>query len=312
MSTVTVRTNVRVSRLDFNKHVAVYTLAMGKAVADVVRDQARLLCQDMCDYTPPFPGATPSQKAGFTTAAKKKGMEAVSRDVRKIFAPIAQAPAAAVAASNNIGVFSAWVRAKQKLDEPHEPSWVFAMINQRGIIGAGEYERFQQFEANRGNRQGHFMLGTTEGRVRASHEYRRGERDYKVTKTDKYGLTYVDDWNVVERYIRRVQNRVGKLKSGWYYAGKTLGRMPIAAWIANQGSSYSICRPSLDNTLKPEVVVGSTIGRNVSGGYKMLQAAINHRAYSMRVAILHRLKAARNQPTLLDAARRLESGFKIS
>jgi hypothetical protein len=155
------------------------------------------------------------------------------------------------------------------------------------------------------------MMGTTEGAVKSLHEHRRGTPSYKVKEGDRYAITYVDDWKVVERYIKVVQNRVGRLKSGWYYAGLQLGKMPTAAWVANQGRGTMVYAPRLIGP-DPIIKLGSTVGRNYSQGYHFMRYAMNHRAFAMRVAMLKHLQAPRNHGKLIEVVNKLQGGFDLS
>ncbi|CAB4152122.1 hypothetical protein UFOVP583_53 [uncultured Caudovirales phage] len=312
---VTVAKGVKVDYTEFAKHLALYQMVMRKSITDVVKQQARLFAKDMCDFTPPFSGSQPAiskgGEGGFGNKARNKGRDAVSRDVRKIFAPLAQAPATGVASAGNLGIFSAWIGAKAKLPPPHDPQYVFKMVEGGRIIGQGEFERFKQIEAKQGTRRTRFLMGATEGSIKSIHEQRRGKPSYKVYETGKTEKVYVDDWKPVERYIKRVQQRVGKLKSGWYYAGLKLGKMPTSAWIANQGAGTSIYQPKLIGP-DPTIKLGSTVGRNYSQGYHFMRMAMNHRAFAMRVAMLKHLQAPRNHGKLADVIRRLQGGFTLS
>ena len=312
---VTVAKGVKVDYTEFAKHLALYQMVMRKSCEEIVKQQARLFAKDMCDFTPPFSGSQPAiskgGEGGFGNKARNKGRDAVSRDVRKIFAPLAQAPATGVASAGNLGIFSAWIGAKAKLPPPHDPQYVFKMVEGGRIIGQGEFERFKQIEAKQGTRRTRFLMGTTEGSIKSIHEQRRGKPSYKVYETGKTEKVYVDDWKPVERYIKRVQQRVGKLKSGWYYAGLKLGKMPTSAWIANQGAGTSIYQPKLIGP-DPTIKLGSTVGRNYSQGYHFMRMAMNHRAFAMRVAMLKHLQAPRNHGKLADVIRRLQGGFTLS
>ena len=312
---VQVAKGVKVDYTQFAQHLAIYKLVMRKSSEEIVKQQSRLFAQDMCDFTPPFSGKVPTIRkggeGGFGNKAKKKGQDAVSRDVRKIFAPLAQAPATGVAAAGNLGVLSAWIGAKAKLPPPHYPDYVFKMVEQGRILGQGEWEYFKRTEAKHGSPKTRFLMGTTTGAIQTIHEKRRGKPSYKVYETSKTEKVYVDDWKPVESYIKRVQQRVGKLKSGWYYAGLKLGRMPTSAWIMNQGASTSVYAPRLGGP-DPTIKLGSTVGRNYSQGYHFMRMAMNHRAFAMRVAVLKHLQAPRNHGKLLDVVRRLQGGFTLT
>ena len=312
---VEVARGVRVDYTQFAQHLAIYKMVMRKSSEEIVKQQSRLFAQDMCDFTPPFSGKQPSIRkggeGGFGNKARDKGRAAVDRDVRKIFAPLAQAPAAGVASAGNLGVFSAWVNAKIKLPPPHYPDYVFKMFEQGRIIGQGEFEYFKKIESKQGSPRTRFLMGTTEAAIKTIHERRRGKPSYKVKESDKMAITYVDDWKPVQSYIKRVQQRVGKLKSGWYYAGLKLGRMPTSAWIANQGAGTSVYSPRL-GVADPTIKLGSTVGRNYSQGYHFMRMAMDHRAFAMRVAILKHLQAPRNHGKLLDVVRRMQGGFTLT
>lgn len=289
-------------------------MVMRKSSAEIVKQQSRLFAQDMCDFTPPFSGSQPSIRkggeGGFGNKARNKGRDAVSRDVRKIFAPIAQAPAAGVAASGNVGILSAWIGAKAKLPPPHYPDYIFKMVEQGRILGQGEWEYFKRIESKKGTPKTRFLMGTTTGAIQTIHEQRRGKPSYKVYETSKSEKVYVDNWKPVDAYIKRVQQRVGKLKSGWYYAGLKLGRMPTSAWIMNQGAGTSIYVAKLGGH-DPTIKLGSTVGRNYSQGYHFMRMAMNHRAYAMRVAILKHLQSSKNRGKLRDVVSRV-GGFTVS
>lgn len=312
---VEVAKGVKVNYTQFAQHLAIYKLVMRKSSEEIVKQQSRLFAQDMCDFTPPFSGKVPAIRkggeGGFGNKARNKGRDAVSRDVRKIFAPLAQAPAAGVAAAGNLGILSAWIGAKAKLPPPHYPDYIFKMVEQGRILGQGEFDYFKQVEAKQGTPKTKFMMGTTEAAIKSIHERRRGAPSYKVSKTSKSETVYVDNWKPVENYIKRVQQRVGKLKSGWYYAGLKLGTMPTSAWIMNQGNSTSVYMPRL-GVADPTIKLGSTVGRNYSQGYHFMRMAMNHRAFAMRVAVLKHLQAPRNHGKLLDVVRRLQGGFTLT
>lgn len=312
---VQVAKGVKVDYTQFAQHLAIYKLVMRKSSEEIVKQQAFRFAKDMCDFTPPFSGAKPAitkgGDGGFGNKAKKKGQDAVSRDVRKIFAPLAQAPAAGVAAAGNLGVLSAWIGEKAKLPPPHYPDYVFKMVEQGRILGQGEWEYFKRIESKKGTPKTRFLMGTTSSSIETIHKERRGKPSYKVYETSKTEKVYVDNWKPVESYIKRVQQRVGKLKSGWYYAGMKLGKMPTSAWIANQGASTSVYVPKL-GTADPTIKLGSIIGRNYSQGYHFMRMAMNHRAFAMRVAVLKHLQAPRNHGKLLDVVRRLQGGFTLT
>ena len=315
---VSVKLNVKVSvdnRDEFNKLVSLYCQVMNKSMALVVRNTARLFCKDMVQYTPPFSGSGPSSqgRSGMDSVARNKGMSNVSRDVRKIFAPIAQAPADEVAAFGNLGIFSAWMKAKQELPPPHQPSWVFQWFKTGAFdISQGDWLRFQEMAKNGGGkRRATFVMGTTEGSIKAIHEAIRGRPQYKVSQTfENKEKVFVDNFKAVEKYIKKVQQRVGRLKSGWYYAGRALGKMPRVAWVEAQGGQDKICLMNLKGS-NPVVRVGTQGRERYRRWWPLMQAALNHRAFAMRNQILQHLKHPRNHGTLKQVIAQMPQGFNV-
>jgi len=308
---VTVAVNVKVNIDEFNQLLGIYIGLQRKSAALVVQNTGRLFCKDMLGYTPPFSGSGPSSqgRSGMDNVARNKGRSNVSRDVRKIFAPLAQAPAQQVAEFGNLGIFSAWMNAKKELPPPHKPSWVFDWFKDRGFLSVGEWELFKKYESNSsGSGVATFWSGTTEGKVKSLHEAIRGKPAYRVK--EQLNKVYVDDWKVVERYIKRVQTRVGRLKSGWYYAGRALGKMPSIAWVEAQGGQDKICLINLKGST-PTVRVGSQGKERFSPWYSLMRSAMNHRAYVMRLQMLRWLKDPRNHGTLKQVIAKMPQGFNV-
>lgn len=311
--TITVQRNVKIDSTQLNKHVALLALATRKSMSEIVKQQSRLLCKDLCDFFPPFSGASPSVtkggEGGFGNKARNKGRAAVNRDVRKIFAPLAQAKASTVANYGNLAIFDRWIKAKEKLPMPHEPAYIFRAYHLSGGFSTqGLLDYMKQREGAVASVKGNFLLDNTEGSIKSIHERIRGTPLYKVGKNRQPNY-FVSEWKVVENYIKKVQYRVGRLKSGWYYAGARLGFMPTSQWISGQGSGTAICVPQLTNTPTPKVKLGNKIGRLHSQSWHFFTMARNHRAFAMRVVMM---KALKNKPgKLLDVAQRLQ-GFSIT
>ena len=309
---VSVRLNVKVSidnLAEFNRLLNIYCQYMNKATALVVKDTARLFCRDMVQYTPPFSGSGPSNsgRSGMDSVAQKTGQAKVSSQIRRIFAPLAQAPAQQVAQYGNLGIFNAWLEAKRKLPGRHQPEWVFAWFKGGAFLGQGEWEMFKKYEGNKsGKGVASFWYGTTESKVKSLHEALRGTPRYNVKETDN--KVYVDDWKVVEKYIKKVQTRVGRLKSGWWWSGRMLGKMPSVAWISGQGSQDKICLMNLKGS-RPVVRVGTQGRERYRRWWPLMQAALNHRAYAMRIKLLHYLKHPKNHGTLRQLIAQMPQGF---
>lgn len=309
---ISVQKGVRIDASLYATGVAMYSQVMRKTVAEVVKDEARLLARDACDLYPPFSGSAPQitkgGEGGFGLKARDKGRAAVNRDIRHIFAPLAQAPAGLVAQRGNLGIFDAWVRAKASKPTPHSPSWLFDTFNTSGMVTQADYDLFKEKRHGNLSSGGNIMLQESEGQIGAIHRFVRGQ-NYKVSKNRKPDF-YVRDWKMVERYIKKTQERVGKLKAGWYWAAKKLGNKTQSKWIEGQGSSNAICQPMLTGP-SPSVRIGNSIARSHSQGWHLFQKAWNHRFYAMRVKMLQTLSGKKNHGTLLQLTQKLK-GFDVN
>jgi hypothetical protein len=310
---ISVQKNVRIDASLYATHVAMFCQVMRKTLASVVKDEARLLARDACDLYPPFSGSAPQitkgGEGGFGLKARDKGRAAVNRDIRHIFAPLAQASGGLVAQRGNLGIFDAWVRAKADTPPPHKPDWLFELFkNNGGMVTQADFDLFKQ--RRNGNLSGHgnIMLNESEGRIGAIHRLVRGNPHYHVSKNRKPDF-FVKNWDVVERYIAKTQQRVGKLKAGWYWAAKKLGKVPQSKWIEGQGSSNAIVQPALVGP-SPKIRIGNSIAKDHSQGWHLFQKAWNHRGYAMRVRMLKTLSGKKNHGTLLQLTQKLQ-GFDV-
>jgi hypothetical protein len=290
---------VKVDAKDLSNLLLEYSKIFNKALPMVIKDNARWLCQDLCDFTPPFSGDKPSPhkggEGGFGLQARNKGRAAVRRDIHSIFRPLHDASPAQIAEWGNSGIFEMWAGEKMQLPEPHYPQWIFDLIKKHGMVTESTFAQFKAIEATKSsgsNVRAKYIVGGDDGQIKAYHEKRRGEPNYYITKKtrgNEYSgkaksmeeITYIDDWKAVKNYINKVSMRVGKLKAGWYYCGKQLGYMPDSAWIENQGSSNGHLWQFLDRS-PYYVEIGNSIAKRHDGGWYSAQSAIAHRHFALR------------------------------
>ena len=311
---ISVQKGVRIDASLYATHVAMYSQVMRKTVAEVVKDEARLLARDACDLYPPFSGSAPQitkgGEGGFGLKARDKGRAAVNRDIRHIFAPLDQAPGGVIAAKGNAYIFHLWVESKMDKNPPSLPSWIINESNATGgLFGLDVYKRFVESRHGNLSGKGNVMLNESEGQIAAIHRLVRGNPHYRVGKNRKPDF-YIHDWKLVEKYIKKTQQRVGKLKAGWYWAAKKLGKVPQSKWIEGQGSSNAICQPMLTGP-RPSVRIGNSIAKSHSQGWHLFQKAWNHRGYAMRVKMLQTLSGKKNHGTLLQLTQKLK-GFDVT
>jgi len=294
---VDVRVNVEVDAEGLKKHLQAYAQIMGMAVSKVLRKQARLFCQDMIDYTLPVENG-PGTGHGGTMGAKKITENNVRVDIELVFAPLGYASMKSVADFDNKGVFSAWLRERKAMPTVVLPDFLKDMDV---FDGSNQFPAFQKFASKLKNDPGGDNLTMAySGSVKTLHEAARGgPRNYATSPNVGPGRTYfITDYNAkVEPYVRQVQNRVGRLKAGWYTAGMRLnyGNVKAPKWVINNQWGTGILIDNLSNDTTPSVTVGNSMHKRhtemTRDGIAWLwyKLAIQHRAYSMRVEIMNRL-----------------------
>jgi hypothetical protein len=301
---VVVKVGVGVDLKQLQDHFRIYAKIMGRSMAAVLKHQARLFCQDMLDYTLPVENNKPGTGSGTTSKAKQEGMDRVAGDIEKVFLPIGYASFKSVANADDLGIFTAWLRERRAmpkvilpefLKEANSDLWDTSMM----------FERFKKF-ARKIDRHG---VGALAGRNRGTdnlsqayttnikglHESARGgPRNYKVP--DNFKPYFIVDYDSkVPSYIKRVQKRVGKLKAGWYTAGKQLGNIKAPSWVIGNQWGTGIVVNQLAEKMAPAITVGNSAHRRhtaeTSGGVAWIwyRYAIYHRAYSMRLEIAQKL-----------------------
>ena len=294
--------NVRVDAKELTNLLLEYAKLFNKALPMVIKDNARWLCQDLCNFTPPFSGKEAAVhkggEGGFGLQARDKGRAATERDIYSIFAPLHNASPAQIAEWGNPRIFELWANEKMQLPEPHYPQWIFDLIKKSGMVTESTFEYFKRVESTKSgqsNVRAKYIVDAQDGvsgEIQAYHEWRRGQPNYyisKKTRTSVYNgqakameeIAFVDNWKAVKSYMRKVSLRVGKLKSGWYYCGKQLGYMPSAAWIEGQGSSTGHLWQFLDRS-PYYVEIGNSIAKRHDGGWYAVNAAMNHRHFALR------------------------------
>jgi hypothetical protein len=296
-----IKVGVTVDERQLKKHFEVFAKVMGKSVAVVIKEQARLFCQDMLNYTLPVEGNSPGGGAGITGQAKQEGMDRVEADIQKVFEPLGYASFKSIANADDLGLFTAWLRERRAMPRVILPDFL-KNANADLWDSSMMYERFKKFARNIGGHSPTVThLGTDNlsqaytGNIQGLHEAaRRGPRNYKVS--DKFKPYFIADYpSKVVPYIKKVQQRVGKLKAGWYTAGSQLGKIKAPAWVIGNQWGTGILVNQLANTTSPSITVGNSAHRrhtqDTSGGVAWIwyRYAIYHRAYSMRLEIAQKL-----------------------
>jgi hypothetical protein len=298
VSIVTVKTDVKVDASGLSKTMVAYAAVMGKAMGEVSRQQAGLLCQDMLDYTLPFNGR-PTNDGGIGRAAELIGRTHLDHDIDSIFRPLYKATYGDIAGQSSPSVFVAWTQEKKAHNE--SLPW---FLKKGYSSGYGDWIKFQEDYKGKGRtrKKSADFTGaySSDSFIKTTFVSTRGGTSVpnygkNVKKSDK--VYFVGEFDSKMSNLKKTQkNKIGRLKSGWYEAGLMLGRkMKAGNWIAQNASGNGIVVDNSRNTTSPTVTVGNKIQMlmNQEPASSLWKVALNHRAYSMRNQILQKLKRQR-------------------
>jgi len=294
---VTVKKGVVVNQQEFRQHLGAYLLIMGGSAAKLLQKQAKLFCDDMLDFTMPFYGGMGHD--GRSRQAQKLGQAVVESQISKIFLPLAYVKAGDILSYGHIGIFSAWLRARKSLSDPKLPNWLLQdAYSAGGLTAWNKFQNWKFAQDQALSAHGVDLSTYYTGNIKSLHEKARGGNKVSeyfehmgahATFGDKYVVD--DNGEKVKAYIKRVQARVGELKSGWYSAGAQLGKIKAGAWIKGNQWGTGIMNNKLSNPTVPWIEVGNRVQglhRATKDGYRL---ALNYRAYSMRVEMYEKLVA---------------------
>jgi hypothetical protein len=240
--------------------------------------EAALMCRDFIIFTPPF---VAGGGGGDTKEAEKVGKAAVERDIRKIFVPkndkaringlmmIKQLGTAA-----KQGDFASFVLAKKQLST--------SSIRLDSLIGNKIVNDNDDTRAYRKAQS--FFNKTIPGRInppaenmKAIHDqylhYNRGGRfKFDKSKLDFTGRYFVNSKGELNAYIKKRQEEVGRLKSGWWNVIEALpkpkkkgveqrfGQRKVAAYVkkfpGNNMQSFATTKDRVS------LLIGNQIGNN--------------------------------------------------
>lgn len=297
---------------ELNKLMGMYASMSKRTLPEVVRETARLFCQDMVNFTPPFSESVMTTRTGgvggFGNKARDKGRTSVGRDIDRIFMPLSEATARDVAKANNPDMFREWIIEKKAAD-PSYKGGKFARIFNAPFWELSDKRLMAAMEnAAKAQRSVHYLGSASESQLKSVHTSVRGGTDvpYKVNKSQRMKEVWVLDnegMRSVESYKRQVQKHVGRLKAGWYFAGVQMNTrnlkhpMPTSAWIAQQGSGNAISSV-INGEGNFNVVVGNKIGRNFHDFDDTFNRAKKHRAYVLTEDIKRILLSLTRKGTL--------------
>lgn len=320
--TITVRKGVVTNLQQFRQTLGAYCIVMGGAASKLLQKQAKLFCEDMQDYTfPTYPDGSFGQD-GRSRSAQRVGMDRVRTQIEGIFMPLAYVGAGAILKHGSESIFYAWLGAKKKISDPKIPNWLL----QGSAYGKGKslWAKFQDWEyaQKQSGITNKLDLSTYyKGNIQGIHEKARGGNkvntyfDSMKTRAEMGPISVVGDTGTeILAYSKRVEKRVGELKSAWYSAGHQLGRFKSASWIVGNQWGTGILVNQLGNSTVPSV----TVGNSKQGLHKATQDwfryAIYYRLYAVRVEMYNKLVKSGNGDMLFHLASHhgIGGGFQIS
>jgi hypothetical protein len=310
---VTVLQGVILNEKEFQQHLAAYCRVMGGSASKLLQKQARLFCEDMQNYVYPLEPDGVMGQDGISQTARYNGTDRVRSQIEGIFIPLAYVGAGQILKYGNEGVFTAWLAAKKKIPEPKIPDWLL-----RGDMYPGKslWYKFQQWEyaKKQAGVASRIDLSTYyTGNIQGIHERTRGGNKsatyfkYMEAAGEKGKISVIGDTGAeILAYSKRVEKRVGELKSAWFAASKDLGSIKSAAWIKGNQWGTGIQINELQNPTVPSVTVGNS-KQGLHGQYKphtfdWYKYCLYHRAYAMRVEMVNKLVKGGNANTLFHLA----------
>jgi hypothetical protein len=267
---------VKVDSSILDAHLRDYAKVMGKDLGVVVKQQAGLFCKDMISYTRPF--ATKSGGDGATGTAKDVGISNVTKSVFKVFQPLQNALPSDIANLGSYDVFKMWEK------------------RNGGSAAKGRKMRWTQFQDR--FRDGSRAPAFIDGDKSAMETLHRSLRQdggkgplFGYASKSKRPFAFVAKESDIASYARQKAKDVGTLKSAYWFAAQRIAEnIVVPAWAKQAGgASNAIADNKANQPMKPEVTVGNTIG-NKLGNQRFTQAALNHRAFAMRNAMVQELK----------------------
>jgi hypothetical protein len=315
--------NVVVDVDGLNKTMLLYVNALGSNIEKVFKRQARLLCQDMLDYTMPYDPDPPESgtRAGRNGAAHERGIKSMEADLDYLFAPLAIASYGDIARTDNYGIFVAWLqdRRERGVQLPHG--------FKDGLGGVGEWQKFQStyiadesyFTEEQTPSYDAIYGGSS---IESTHVKMRGgtrTKDYKEHIRDSHDVFLVAGYDKkMAAYKKKVAKRVGALKAGWYSAGMAIGDAKLSApsWIIGNQWGTGI----MENQLASRPILSITVGNSLQQdlmtkprGVNEWQRGLSHRAYSIRNELAKRLGNSKSEKIEAAIAKLEASGnFDVS
>jgi hypothetical protein len=218
--------SVEVDLSDLGDFLPKFAAATKQSIAEVVRQQARLLLRDdggngLIKFTPPVG----------EQEAKARGDAAVRRDIHRVFLTRASAQEIAKRAK---------VRGLKQAFRDNNHTRILELLNKtqpgtarvKGYVRNGKqvaaYTQKRQISSLNNNRLG-FLTSVSEAPERAVHKSRQDAN--KHVRRNRWSQLVLSK-GALTAYIAEIQKRVGTMKAGWLPAARAL-QLSVPSFVAN-------------------------------------------------------------------------------
>lgn len=247
----------------FNRSIEKFAAESNRSFGDVIRQQAKLLVKDLIRATPPFGRNTFSESFN---AQRRAGMDAVERDIRKVFVPLR--------------VF---------VERTNSPKLAAALSSAGGLVAVNRVSRKQGVKRSGVDMQALEAIfrnigmdGVIIREVKPElHEEARNSKGRVGKRPRSY---IVVDERSINRYIKLKQSHIGKAKAGWMKAAIGLAVAGIPGWIREHltaGVFVDKSKGIIDQT----ITIGNLVSYSSDFSEAPFRAAIENRIRSMRLML---------------------------
>jgi len=193
-------------------------------VEDVLKEESALTAREAMVYTPPMDGQSGGK--GDTKTAERWGNFAVQADILSVVSYENKALSAAVGPSGSSKKFADWKAGLR----PKKPGIIQKIYDDENFGRA--YNKAKQLLSHNGKLE----ILKTQAQIKKTHDYERSMYRGRIRKNGGgKNIPSLANPAQLQDYIKKRQERVGWMKSGWYDAIKKIGPARINGMPKNFG-----------------------------------------------------------------------------
>jgi hypothetical protein len=193
-------------------------------VEDVLKEESALTAREAMVYTPPMNGLSGGE--GDKKSAEYWGKDAVQSDILSVVTYENKALSAAVGINGSNAKFVEWKSGKR----PKKPGAIQKIYDDENFTRA--YNKAKQLLSHNDKLE---VLNTV-AEIKLTHDNERTLYRGRIRKNGgPSGLPVLANTAQLKMYIKKRQERVGWMKSGWYDAIKKIGPATINGMAKNFG-----------------------------------------------------------------------------